>query len=116
MTEQPEVAYERGHLAGEIAARLANHDRHFDRINGSIEKTAAALIALEKATQRLADEAKASAATVIATAEALEKADVARRDKSEQRWSPHARTIAVIGAVAAVLGVGLAIYLRLGGH
>ena len=36
MAETPEEAYDRGELAGTIAARLANHDTHFAAINGSI--------------------------------------------------------------------------------
>ena len=95
-------AYERGVSAGEIAQRLHDHDRHFETLNGSMGDVARELRGLTLAVQRLGDAANADRATVITTATALEKADQARRDTSESRWSPTAKVIAVIGALAAV--------------
>jgi len=59
MTESQQAAYDRGSAAGELAERLANYDRHFERINGSIEKGATAQADLAKQVQRLADQADA---------------------------------------------------------
>jgi hypothetical protein len=59
MTESPQAAYDRGSAAGELAERLAGYDRHFERINGSIEKGANAQADLAKQVQRLADQADA---------------------------------------------------------
>ena len=36
MTDPGKGDYERGHLAGEVAARLAGHDQHFAAINGHL--------------------------------------------------------------------------------
>lgn len=130
--EHPDDAYERGHLDGEIAARLAGYDRHFEAINGSlakiaeddsVAKLAEVVSGLALAVQRLGDQAIARDATVIttaaalkdtviSTANALKDAEQARRDKSDQRWSPLARSIAVIGVIATVVGVAVAVFLR----
>jgi hypothetical protein len=59
MTESQQDAYNRGSAAGELAERLAGYDRHFERINGSIEKSATAQTDLAKQVQRLADQADA---------------------------------------------------------
>jgi hypothetical protein len=102
--------YDRGVAAGEISARLAGHDKHFAAINGSLEKVASELHQLRMELQRQGDRAEADRATVITTAEALEKADSARRDAGEQRWSPLTRFAAVVGAVAALGGIVFGIW------
>ena len=98
-------AYERGIAAGEIAQRLHDHDVHFGEINGSIKDLIGEVHGMRLAVQRLGDAAESDRATVITTATALEKAAQARRDTSESRWSPTAKVIAVIGALAAVATV-----------
>ena len=112
MTTGPEEegAYGRGHQAGEIAARLADHDRHFAKINGSINDLAREMHAVALGMQRLADSAAADRDTVITTAKALKEAEEARRDKTEQSWSPLARLLAVLVAVATVAGTAAALY------
>lgn len=109
MTETPQEAYDRGHAAGGIEARLDAYDRHFEAINGSVADTARELHGLTLAVQRLGDQADASAATVLATASALKAADEARRAKSDQSWSPFQRIVAAVaglaGVVAAILGI-----------
>jgi hypothetical protein len=123
MPESGEDAYERGHLAGEIAARLAGHDHHFAQINGSIEKTAQSLVGmsqeivvLSRAIQRLTDQSVADAVTRVTTAAALKEAEEGRRNKIDQRWSPLARTITVILAITSVVSVVTALYLALRPH
>jgi hypothetical protein len=103
--EDDEEAYERGHVAGEIAARLAGHDKHFNSINGSLERIAEKLTILAMDVQRLADQAVSDAATRISTAAALKDAEAARRDKTEQSWSPWSKVFAVIAAVVALAGL-----------
>jgi hypothetical protein len=107
--------YERGHLAGEIAARLAGHDRHFEKINGSIERFAVETHSLTLAVQRLGDQADAAAATVVVTAAALKAAEDARRAKSESSWSPLARTVSILGGLVALATLaGYLIVIRRG--
>lgn len=70
MPETVPEAFDRGHIAGEIATRLADHDRHFDEINGSIGRFADEMQRLRLEVQRLADQAVSRDATVLTTASA----------------------------------------------
>jgi hypothetical protein len=119
--ETPQDAYERGVTAGEIAETLRRHDDHLERINGSTEKTAQALVALNETQQmmalqlqRLADQAESDAKTRVATAAALKDADEARRNQDETWWTPVARSIALLGALVALVGLFVTIYLATG--
>lgn len=103
-----ESEFDRGHMAGGIAERLAGHDRHFSMINGSLAKIAEEMHEMTMAVQRLGDQADANAKTVITTAAALKDAEEARRDKTEQSWSPVQKILAVIGVLVAVIGLFLA--------
>lgn len=112
VSESSQEAFDRGHTAGEIAEQLRRHEDHLAKINGSTEKTAQALEALNGTQQqmalqlqRLADQMQASAKTVIATAAALKDADDARRNLDDQRWSPVARVFATVAALAAAVTV-----------
>lgn len=110
--ETTQEAFDRGHTAGEIAEQLRRHENHLAKINGSTEKTAVALSALNDTQQqmalqlqRLADQMQSSAKTVIATAAALKDADEARRNADDQSWSPYARAFAAVAALAAVASI-----------
>src|SRR5450755_4998150 len=103
-----EVEYQRGR----VDAILSNHDKHLDKINGSVEalavnmeKMASNTQALTMTVQRLADAADADRKTVKVTAEALKQAEEARRDKSEKHWTPFQRIIFVIGGLAGIEGI-----------
>jgi len=48
VAESDKDAHDRAYAEGELAERLANYDRHFERINGSIEKGANAQADLAK--------------------------------------------------------------------
>lgn len=102
---EPGDPYARGHIAGEIAARLSAHDRDFDAINGSIGDLATEMHLLTLAVQRLGDQAMAREATVLTTAAALKDSEEARRDKSDQSWSPWTRVFAVLAAIATAAGL-----------
>jgi hypothetical protein len=107
----PDDAYERGHVAGEIAARLADHDRHFAKINGSIADMTTEMHEVALGLQRLVDAMDSDRKTVVTTAAALKDAEAARRDKTEHAWSPLARVLAVIGSLATVASLSLAWYV-----
>jgi hypothetical protein len=109
----PDRSFAAGHAAGEIAARLAEHDRHFERINGSMEHVAEELHNVVLGIQRLGDAADADRQTARITAAALKEQEQARRDKSETRWTPMSRLITVIVAVAVIAGAVIA-YAALG--
>jgi len=110
MTESPQDAYNRGVDAGVIDTRLAGHDKHFTAINGSLADMAREMHELTLAVQRLGDGAVARDATVITTAAALKDAEAARRDKSEQSWTPLARATVLISTVVTVAALILAVY------
>jgi hypothetical protein len=116
VSESHQEAFDRGTAAGQITARLAEHDKHFARINGSLETMASEMHAVNLGLQGLRDEAVASRATVLTTAAALKAADDARRDKTEQSWSPMTRLGAVVASAVGVIGLGITIYLAFKGH
>ena len=103
--ESPQEAFARGRDAGKVDQRLGDHDVHFSAINGSIARLATNVADLALSVQRLIDKFDASEKTVIATASALEKADVARRAKSDQSWSPLARWGTAVGIVVALISL-----------
>ena len=106
-------AYDRGVAAGEIAQRLAGHDQHLAKINGSMDRVADELRELRLQVQRLGDAMTADRATVVTTAAALKDADDARRDQNNQHWTPFQRGIAVIGAIGVIATI---VYYALGGR
>lgn len=56
---EPEVSeFERGVEAGRVAQILTDHGKHFDGINGSIEKTAAEMAAMRLELQGLREDAR----------------------------------------------------------
>lgn len=110
--------YDRGVAAGEISQRLKEHDQHFSKINGSIERQVEtntrlrtelteSIATLTLAIQRMSDAMTANEATVIKTAAALKDAEEARRDRSETSWSPLTRLSLVIGIIAALATIAI---------
>lgn len=136
-SETNEQAFDRGTEAGRVAAELAQHGAHLDKINGSMDRVAKALeglradnaaqakatraemaaqvesfreevTALKLVIQGLGDSASADRSTVVATAAALKDADQARRDKTEFAWTPVQRMLGVGMFVVALVGLYLA--------
>lgn len=99
--ETPGQAFARGVTAGEVAEQLRRHEDHLDRINGSTERTAAALEVQALQLQRIADQMEADRKTVVVTAQAL-------KDRAESAWAPVARFGFVLMVAAAVVGVIIA--------
>jgi hypothetical protein len=101
-------AYDRGHLAGEIAARLTNHDKHFSTINGSLERIAQELTVLRLAVQQQNDRSVADRDTAVALAQAL-------REASARSWSPWAKFFTILGVVVMIVAtVAAVLQLRTG--
>ena len=108
--------FERGHIAGVIAARLAGHDAHLAVINGHLAVMASQLTASTMAIQRLADQAEADAQTRVTTAAAVEKARkeaagaleserLVRRERSELTWTPMSRGLAVLAGLGVIASI-----------
>lgn len=95
---EEEAAYERGRAEGEIRERLSSHDRHFEAINGQLARVAASLEQMIVAVARVGDRQQAIIDTSAATREAV-------RAASERRWSVWQRIFAVVGVLAALVGL-----------
>lgn len=106
----PSVEFLRGKEAGEVLTRLADHDRHFGAINGSIDKLGDEVHALIVTLQRFSDAADARDAVTIATAKALAESELARRGVAERKWSKYQKIFAVFAALATVITVATALY------
>lgn len=89
-------AYDRGHVAGEIAARLTNHDKHFEMINGSLTDIAKRLGEFRLSLQKQNDLREADQAMAVALATAL-------KEMSDKSWSPWAKAFTVLGIVSLLV-------------
>jgi hypothetical protein len=119
-----ERGYGEGFDDGKIYQQLHEHSVHLTKINGSTEKVAIRLAAIEVLLQQIVDKADYRAAsakaeqaardeTVKTVATALEKKEEARRDSSASRWTPVNRWMAVlVGIVAVVAPVIIIIMTR----
>jgi hypothetical protein len=105
----PNADYARGHLDGEVKARLDGHDTHLAAINGSIDRMVAGMEGLKVAVTRLGDQAIARDLTVVTTAAALEKADTARRAAAEQGWSPITKGLAILTGLSTLIAICLGV-------
>jgi septal ring factor EnvC (AmiA/AmiB activator) len=130
-SESNQEARDQGFRDGRVETRLDAHDKRLEKINGSIEKGATETHGLRLDLQRMEGDlkaqldtviatARAAAATVVATAEALRLADEARRTtdrdattKSDRSWTPVQRFLAVMGAIVVTVGTAVAIYANL---
>ncbi len=101
----PDAEFQRGKETGAIVTQLAQHEARLSAINGAITKAADAMVQVGLLLQGITDRLDASAATVIATADALAKANAARREKEDNNWSPFAKTVAITGALGVLAGI-----------
>jgi hypothetical protein len=114
MPGEPHLAEAVGaqHQAETIAVQLTRMEGilnlvafRMDDISATVKEHGEEISALKMFTQRLSDDAKASRETALSLAKALKEADEARRDKSEQTWTPFQRTITALSALTAVTAV-----------
>ena len=119
-TTDQQAAYRRGRSEALVDARLDQHEERLDKINGSLDRFATEMSGLKLGVQRLGDEARSAATTVLATAKALkderEATAAALRatvDRSERKWTPMMRLTAVMGSLAAFMTGTVTIYLAL---
>ena len=105
-------AYTRAFESGRIAARLDGHDAQLHELSSTLSKVVDIEGQLTLTVQALGRDAKARDEKAVALALALKEAEDERRTQSETIWSPFAKIITVIVAVAAVLSVTLAYLSR----
>jgi len=111
-TPDEQQAYERGKVAGELAAKVAEKGQHLDKINGSMEKVATALANLVIGVKGIEQQMAADKETRVATAQALKDAEDARRHleddrrtEDDQKWSPLARVVLLVSALSGLAGL-----------
>jgi hypothetical protein len=108
--ESPEQAFERGVGVGRIEQRLAGHDVHLGKINGSVADVARELASLraEQANELVALRlAVQSLSDAISTEKLVSEA---RREESDYAWTPLQRF--TVGLVTLVVVAALAIAAR----
>ena len=117
-TIEQQAAYERGRKAGQVDSSLDQHEQRLDKINGSLTRFADEMSGLKLGVQRLGDEARSAASTLIATAKALKDereataaALQATTDRSNRKWTPAAQIGTLLGALAAIIGAVVYVYL-----
>ena len=132
--------YARAVHDGQLEARLDQHEKRLDKINGSMDRLAVEMASLGGGVQRLGDQAIAAVATAAAAAAALKEADQARaaalvstasalrgadadrrvevtevqtrkRAEEEQRWAPKVRLAAILAGCGAFIGSLATVYL-----
>jgi archaellum component FlaC len=117
-TTEQQNAHERGRKAGQVDSSLDQHEKRLDKINGSMTRLADEMGGVKLAVQRLGDDARSAATTVLATAKALkEERDAtaealrARTERADQKWTPMVRFGVFMGSFAALVGALAYVYL-----
>jgi hypothetical protein len=108
--EDSETAFKRGQEAGQVIARLDEHDRHFTVINGNIARLGDEMHTLVQDFRAARTEDKTRNATTVAAAEALKQSEVDRRELAEAKWDRFQRLFAVLAGVAAAITVVSVLY------
>jgi hypothetical protein len=99
------LEFERGKDAGEISARLRQHDQHFTEINGSIAKMGSEMHQLNLKLQQVIDDGVNRDKTTMATALALKDEESRRRMAAELKWGRFQKVFAVLAGLAALVTV-----------
>ena len=91
-----------GYAEGALTQRLAQYDRHFAAINGSVERTAAELVLLRRSLDGLAEAQRAANTVAEAVAQALEK-------REEKVDAQHLSNRGVVAWAAGLIAVSFAV-------
>lgn len=86
-----------------LGGRVDVHDRELDVVKNDVA-------GLKSETQTLRESATAEREKAVALALALEKAEFARRTKSEQAWSPFQKGTLLIGGLVGIVALWAAIF------
>ena len=103
--------FDRGVAAGQIDQRLAEHDKHFSRINGSIADVASELHQVSLSIQRLGDQALSRDEAARLVSQALKDSTEQAAQIANKRWAPWARTLALITGVVGLLSIATTVIL-----
>ena len=118
-TTEQQNAYARGVKAGQVDYTLADLGGRIDKMDGSLSRFADEQGKLALSVQRLGDEARSAAATLIATAQALKDereataaALKATTERSVRRFSPASQLATIFGTFVMGMAVVVTIYLH----
>jgi hypothetical protein len=100
---EPTSAYAKGVEAGEIAARLLNHDKHFEALNGSLKEIAKSLGLVTQGLQSINDQMETRD-------KVLKELEDARATKAARRWTPFTRVFAVLAAVSTLVSILVTVF------
>lgn len=95
---EPNEAYAKGVEAGEIAARLLNHDKHFEALNGSLKEIAKSLGMVTQGLQSINDQMETRD-------KVLAEVEQERIAKAAKRWTPYTRVFAAIAALSTIVSL-----------
>lgn len=111
MTPEPAPVPE--HVAVQLARMEGTLNLVADRIAGvtsRVDRHEIDIDRLKSTTQSLKESASAEATKAIALAAALKEADEARRQKSDQAWSPVAKVSIILAGGVSALTIALQLY------
>lgn len=94
---------------GKLDATVAEHAKHLDKINGSLETIARQMKDISDGMLRAAEKASGRDAIAVNTAQVVKDTRQAAIDKSEAGWKPWQRIFAAIVGIAALIGIGVAV-------
>ncbi len=95
-----DTAYQRAFAEGALEARVSNHDKHLEAVNGSLAEISKALIATNKVLQTLVDQAD--------TRETVLQEEAAKRaSRGLARWSPYTKVFAVLAALSTAVSLAV---------
>jgi hypothetical protein len=95
-----DAAYKRGMLD----ATVAEHSRHLEKINGTLETISGQMTAAANAMTIAAEKAAARDAIAVHTAQVVKDTRQEAIDKSQNAWLPWSRILVVLVALAALVG------------
>lgn len=112
-----------GREEGRIEATLQEHSRHLLAVNGSQERAAKDIEDVKRtlhdgfrimdmAIQKLTDQAESREKAVDKAAEAVESDRQARKESTEERYSPWQKVFAVIAVLSILLNAYLTLFRK----
>lgn len=110
MTESASSAeYDRGVADGRVAAKLAEFDNHFRKINGSVDRSAETQHQLTLAVERLIEQGRARDEAQVERDKMALAMAVALEKRGDRAWAPWQRSITVALALLSVASLLLAV-------
>jgi predicted nucleic acid-binding protein len=101
-----EIAYKRG----QQDAVVAEHTKHLDKINGTLERVSDQLTKLFEAMLRAAEQSAARDAVAVATAQTVKDTRQASIDHKTEEWKPWQKFMAVVAGLIGLAAFAILVY------